>query len=112
MVANRKILLVQRPVEMFTESCFEVVEAPIPEPAEGEAVVKVEYVSLDPAMRGWARDEPSYLPPIPLGDVMRSGGAGHIVASMHLPMKHAALFAHNPHEIPVESTPQVLVPQP
>src|SRR5437879_247194 len=81
MTLNRKILLVQRPVEMFTDDCFEIVEAPVPEPAEGEAVVKIEYFSLDPAMRGWARDEPSYLPPIPLGEVMRSGAAGRVVAS-------------------------------
>ncbi len=81
MTVNRKILLVQRPVEMFTDSCFEVVESPVPEPGDGEALVKIEYLSLDPAMRGWARDERSYLPPIELGDVMRSGGAGRIVAS-------------------------------
>ena len=81
MTVNRKILLVQRPVEMFTDECFEVVEEPIPEPGDGEAVVKIEYFSLDPAMRGWARDEPSYLPPIELGAVMRSGAAGRIVAS-------------------------------
>ncbi len=43
--------------------------------------MKVEYVSLDPAMRGWMRDERSYLPPIRLGEVMRSGGAGYVVAS-------------------------------
>ena len=66
---------------MFTDECFEVVEAPVPEPGDGEAVVKIEYFSLDPAMRGWVRDEPSYLPPVPLGDVMRSGAAGHVVAS-------------------------------
>lgn len=71
---------------MFTSACFEVVEAPVPEPGEGEAVVKVEYLSLDPAMRGWVRDEPSYLPPVQLGDVMRSGGAGYVIAS-----KNAAL---------------------
>jgi NADPH-dependent curcumin reductase len=81
MMVNRKILLVQRPVEMFTDECFEVVEAEIPEPDDGEAVVKIEFFSLDPAMRGWARDEPSYLPPIPLGEVMRSGAAGRVVAS-------------------------------
>jgi NADPH-dependent curcumin reductase len=81
MSGNRRILLVQRPVEMFTESCFEVVEESVPEPGEGEAVVQVEYFSLDPAMRGWVRDEPSYLPPVQLGEVMRSGGAGRIVAS-------------------------------
>jgi len=66
---------------MFTESCFEVVEAAVPEPDEGEAVVRVEYLSLDPTMRGWARDEPSYLPPVQLGEVMRGGGAGRVVAS-------------------------------
>ena len=81
MAVNRKILLVQRPVEMFTDACFEVVEEKIPEPGAGEAVVKLEYLSLDPAMRGWARDERSYLPPVPIGDVMRSGAAGRIVAS-------------------------------
>ncbi len=81
MTSNRRILLVQRPVEMFTAACFEVVEEPVPEPGAGEAVVKLEYFSLDPSMRGWARDEPSYLPPVPLGEVMRSGGAGHVIAS-------------------------------
>ena len=81
MTVNRKILLVQRPVEMFTESCFEVVEEPVPECGEGEAVVKIEYFSLDPAMRGWVRDERSYLPPVPIGEVMRSGAAGRVVAT-------------------------------
>jgi len=66
---------------MFTEACFEMVEVPVPEPGDGEAVVQIEYLSLDPAMRGWVRDEPSYLPPVPIGDVMRSGAAGHVVAS-------------------------------
>ena len=61
---------------MFTDRRFEVVEEPVPEPGDGEAVVKIEYFSLDPAMRGWARDEPSYLPPVRIGDVMRSGAAG------------------------------------
>jgi NADPH-dependent curcumin reductase CurA len=78
---SRKILLAKRPVEMFTDACFEVVEAPVPEPGEGEAVVQIEYLSLDPAMRGWVRDEPSYLPPVQLGEVMRSGAAGRVVAS-------------------------------
>jgi NADPH-dependent curcumin reductase len=72
---------VRRPIEMFTEDCFEVVEAPVPEPGDGEAVVKIEYFSLDPAMRGWVRDERSYLPPVPIGDVMRSGAAGRVIAS-------------------------------
>ena len=81
MATNRRILLAERPVEMFTDSCFEVVEEPVPVPGDGEAVVKVEYFSLDPTMRGWARDEPSYLPPVQIGEVMRGGAAGRVVAS-------------------------------
>ncbi len=81
MASNRKILLVQRPVEMFTDECFEVVEEPILEPGDGEALVALEYLSLDPAMRGWVRDERSYLPPVQIGEVMRGGGAGRVVVS-------------------------------
>jgi NADPH-dependent curcumin reductase len=81
MPVNRKILLVQRPVEMFDDECFDIVEEAVPEPGDGEAVVQLEYFSLDPAMRGWARDERSYLPPVQIGDVMRSGGAGRVIAS-------------------------------
>jgi NADPH-dependent curcumin reductase CurA len=81
MPSNRKILFVQRPEEMFTDACFEVVEEEVPVPDEGEAVVRIEYFSLDPAMRGWARDERSYLPPVQIGDVMRSGAAGRVIAS-------------------------------
>jgi NADPH-dependent curcumin reductase CurA len=81
MPVNRKILLAQRPVEMFTDESFEVVEEPVPEPGDGEAVVKIEYLSLDPTQRGWARDEPSYLPPVQLGEVMRGAAIGRVVAS-------------------------------
>ena len=80
-MTNRKILLVERPVEMFTDASFQVVEEPVPEPGDGEALVKIEYFSLDPTMRGWARDEPSYLPPVQLGEVMRGGAAGRVVRS-------------------------------
>jgi NADPH-dependent curcumin reductase CurA len=81
MATNRRFLLVKRPVEMFTDDCFELTEEPVPEPADGEAVVKMEYLSLDPTQRGWARDEPSYLPPVQLGEVMRGAGIGRVVAS-------------------------------
>ncbi len=74
-------MFVQRPSGMVTDDCFEILEEPVPEPGDGEAILKVEYLSLDPAMRGWMRDEPSYLPPIGIGEVMRSGGVGTIVSS-------------------------------
>jgi NADPH-dependent curcumin reductase CurA len=81
MATNRRFLLVKRPVEMFTDDCFELVEEPVPEPGDGEAVVRLEYLSLDPTQRGWARDEPSYLPPVQLGEVMRGAGIGRVIAS-------------------------------
>jgi len=81
MATNRKFLLVKRPVELFTDDCFELVEDPVPDPGDGEAVVKMEYLSLDPTQRGWARDEPSYLPPVQIGEVMRGAGIGRVVAS-------------------------------
>lgn len=53
------------------------------EPADGEIAVEVEYISVDPAMRGWMIDTPSYVPPVALGEVMRAGGIGQgqVIAS-------------------------------
>ncbi|MEP3050228.1 MAG: NADP-dependent oxidoreductase [Erythrobacter sp.] len=51
------------------------------EPGEGEIAVDVQYVSVDPAMRGWIVDTPSYLPPVQIGEVMRAGGLGTVTAS-------------------------------
>ena len=53
----------------------------MPEPKDGEVLVKVLYISLDPAMRGWMNDGKSYVPPVVIGDVMRALGAGKVVAS-------------------------------
>jgi hypothetical protein len=48
---------------------------------DGEVLVKVLYISLDPAMRGWMNDAKSYIAPVAVGEVMRAGGAGRVVAS-------------------------------
>jgi NADPH-dependent curcumin reductase CurA len=53
----------------------------MPVPADGEVVLKVLYLSLDPAMRGWMNDAKSYIPPVGIGEVMRAGGVGRVVAS-------------------------------
>jgi NADPH-dependent curcumin reductase CurA len=78
---NRKILLAQRPVGVPTADCFEIAEEAVPEPDDGEAIVEVAYLSIDPTIRGWLNDEEGYLPPIQLGDVVRSGIVGTVVAS-------------------------------
>jgi NADPH-dependent curcumin reductase CurA len=53
------------------------------EPGEGEIRVKIAYVSLDPAMRGWVNDTRSYMPPVGIGEVMRAYAAGYVDASRH-----------------------------
>ncbi len=78
---NRQWLLAARPDGMVKDSDFELREAPIAHPADGEVRVRTLYVSCDPAMRGWIVDRPSYIPPVAIGEVMRAGGVGQVVES-------------------------------
>ncbi|HET9316534.1 MAG TPA: NADP-dependent oxidoreductase [Vicinamibacteria bacterium] len=79
--ANRQWKLVARPVGPVKRSDFEWVTSPAASPAPGQVLVRVLYVSLDPAMRGWMADRRSYIPPVALGDVMRAIGVGQVVES-------------------------------
>jgi NADPH-dependent curcumin reductase CurA len=78
---NHQFRLVARPVGPVKRADFEFAAAPVPEPGPGEVLVKVQYISLDPAMRGWMRAGRSYVPPVALGEVMRALGIGRVVAS-------------------------------
>jgi hypothetical protein len=78
---NRQLLLAQRPVGEPTSEDFELKEVDDPAPGDDEALVKVLQISLDPAMRGWMSDAPSYLPPVGLGEVMRAGTTGVVLES-------------------------------
>jgi NADPH-dependent curcumin reductase CurA len=62
---------------------FDFVEEQVASPGDGEFLVKVLYLSLDPAMRGWMNDSRSYIPPVEIGAVMRALGAGVVVESNH-----------------------------
>ena len=66
---------------MVKRSDCEFTSAPAGDPGPGEVRVKVLYLSLDPAMRGWMNDSKSYIAPVGLGEVMRAGGVGRVVAS-------------------------------
>jgi NADPH-dependent curcumin reductase CurA len=68
---------------MVARENWSLTEEPIPTPGDGELLVKVLYLSLDPAMRGWMNDRRSYIPPVGIGDVMRALGAGVILESNH-----------------------------
>lgn len=80
---NRQVRLRARPKNVPLASDFELLESPPIEPGEGHFQVRCEYLSIDPAMRLWASEAPSYLPPVAIGEVMRSLAAGTITASRH-----------------------------
>lgn len=80
-LVNRQWLLKKRPLGLPGPDCYEWREVSIPKPRDGECVIRNAYVSLDPAIRGWMDDAPSYLPPIPLGTVVRASTVGRVIES-------------------------------
>lgn len=83
MAQNKQLLLRKRPFGLPNKDTWELVETNIPQPKDGEILVQCEYVSLDPAMRGWINAGKSYIAPVELNDVMRAGGVGRIIESNH-----------------------------
>ena len=80
---NQCVVLNARPVGVPGAEFFSVEERAVPVVGDGEFLVRAAYWSVDPAMRGWVNDAPNYLPPVPVGDVMRAFAVGEIVASRH-----------------------------
>ena len=80
-LANHQLLLRRRPSGMVSPDDVEVVRSVAPEPADGEALVRVTYVGIDAATRTWLDDQRGYLPPVQLGDVVRAAGIGEVVAT-------------------------------
>ncbi|WP_428342919.1 NADP-dependent oxidoreductase [Mycobacterium sp.] len=80
---NTQCRLAARPTEMLSASNWTIVEEPKPVAAEGQLVVQVDYLSIDPAMRTWMNAGRSYVPPVEIGEVMRALGVGHVVESRH-----------------------------
>jgi NADPH-dependent curcumin reductase CurA len=78
---NRRITLAQRPTGMIDETTTSLVESSMPQCGPDEALIKVGILSIDPTIRTWMNDAPGYLPPIGIGDVIRSGGSGVVVES-------------------------------
>ena len=78
---NKQIILNERPVGVANQSTWRTENTEIPQAKEGQIVVKIDYVSLDPAMRGWLNDAKSYIAPVGIGEVMRSSGVGQIIES-------------------------------
>jgi NADPH-dependent curcumin reductase CurA len=78
---NHQFRLAARPVGMPKHTDWKYTEEPVREPGDGEFLVKILYISLDPAMRGWINEGRSYVPPVGIGEVMRAGAAGRVIES-------------------------------
>ncbi|MFP2994898.1 NADP-dependent oxidoreductase [Spongiivirga sp. MCCC 1A20706] len=82
---NKQLIFKKRPIGMPEADTWELESNPIAEPGEGEVLIQHHYISLDPAMRGWMNDTKSYIPPVQIGEVMRSGSIGIVVKSNNHP---------------------------
>jgi len=78
---NRRFALAERPTGLIDESTFTLERNPVPEIGEGEALVQVKWISIDPTNRTWIGEEPTYLPPVQIGETMRALGLGEVIAS-------------------------------
>ena len=75
---NREIRLVSRPQGFPRPENFELVETPVPEPGEGEILVRNAFMSVDPYMRGRMNDVKSYVPPFQIGEALQGGVVGDL----------------------------------
>jgi NADPH-dependent curcumin reductase CurA len=80
-LVNHRFTLASRPVGMPKRTDWSYGEEAVRELREGEVLIKVLLISLDPAMRGWMKQARSYVPPVPIGEVMRALALGQVVAS-------------------------------
>ncbi len=80
-IINRELRLKHRPEGMVRREDFDLVRTPLRDLSDGEVLVRVLYISMDPTNRVWMRDIPQYMPPVAIGEVMRAGGIGRVVQS-------------------------------
>ncbi|MFN2616862.1 MAG: NADP-dependent oxidoreductase, partial [Thermoleophilaceae bacterium] len=83
MTNNHQFRLAARPEGMPDRDNWDYTEEPVPEPGDGEVLVQVQYISLDPAMRGWMNEGKSYVPPVGIGEVMRAICVGKVIETKH-----------------------------
>tara|TARA_B100000029_G_C17567360_1_gene955502 strand:+ start:263 stop:1279 length:1017 start_codon:yes stop_codon:yes gene_type:complete len=79
--SNRQVCLASRPKGLPNPTNWNIISRQIPTIQSGEVLIKVRFISIDPAMRGWMNDRVSYIPPVQIGSVMRALTVGEIVES-------------------------------
>ncbi len=82
---NKQLIFVKRPEGLPENDTWKLENNPIIQPKDGEVVIQHHYISLDPAMRGWMMDRKSYIPPVQIGEVMRSGSIGKVIEANNHP---------------------------
>src|ERR1700741_2683312 len=82
-LTNHQVRLAARPSGLPRATDWSLTTEEVPEPAEGQFVVAVSPLSVDPAMRGWMNAGASYIPPVEIGAVMRAGAVGRVTTSAH-----------------------------
>lgn len=80
---NRQCRLAARPRGLPLPDDWQLVDEPLDDPRDGQFVVRVEHLSIDPAMRSWMNAGRSYVPPVEIGEIMRAAGIGRVVESRH-----------------------------
>src|SRR5208283_3520530 len=80
---NRQVVLVSRPTGVAQAENFAIREAPVVPPREGQLLVRNEFLSVEPAMRGWIADQGNYSASVAIGSVMRALAVGEVVESRH-----------------------------
>ncbi|NWD67094.1 NADP-dependent oxidoreductase [Pseudomonas gingeri] len=80
---NRSVVLAARPHGAPSLANFRLEQGPVPQPGEGQVLLRTVFLSLDPYMRGRMSDKPSYAPPVEVGGVMVGGTVSRVVASRH-----------------------------
>ena len=76
---NHQIVLARRPTGAVSEACFESTVRDVPELGEGEALLQVRYLGIDPTIRGWLDEHGNYMPGVAIGECVRSNGVGVVV---------------------------------
>jgi NADPH-dependent curcumin reductase CurA len=79
--SNRRLVLAERPQGLVDDSIVHVEEEIVPQPGPGQALARVRFLSIDPTIRTWMDDREGYLPPIAIGEVIRSAGIAEVTES-------------------------------
>ena len=80
---NQQIQLAARPVGEIKPTDFTLVDTDLPSPGEGEVLVEIHYLAVEPAMKGWIEARVDYVKPVEIGELMRGSGSGVVIESNH-----------------------------